>query len=62
MVYSFSHRLASKGQAKQAEEMKYLYLLELLCGIIIQLSLIIKNTEDRLNDKEHDRLWQRRVL
>ena len=44
------------------ELMKNRYLLKLLCGIIIQLSLIKRKTEDRLNDKKYDRLWQRGIF
>lgn len=46
----------------QTEVMKNRYLSELLCGIIIQLSLIKRKTEDRLNDKKYDGFWQRGIL
>ena len=42
--------------------MKNRCLLKLLCGIIIQLSLIKRKTEDRLNDKKYDGFWQRGIL
>ena len=49
-------------QKLQTEVMKNRYLSELLCGIIIQLSLIKRKTEDRLNDKKYDGFWQRGIL